>query len=309
MPRSHHDVFILAAPLSLGQKKRGVESAPKRLLQNENFQHWQSKYSSHILVDDIPAVAPKKTFVENYKLAGTAFRNIFEKIWMQAKQQKFCLTLGGDHSVAIGSVGAMLKLHSNLRVFWIDAHGDANTLETSPSGNLHGMPLAVLLGWLKDELPKEFQWLKHFLKPKNVALIGVRALDEKEKTLLDTAGIWYATAEDVKRLGMRKVTALALKHTNAKGFPTHISFDVDGLDPKFAPSTGTPEGKGLSLKECQICVETIAAQTNFVSMDVVEMNPRIKPLGAKTTLDSATQVIVSALAQRMNAHFFEKEAS
>lgn len=184
------------------------------------------------------------------------------------------ITLGGDHSVAIGSISGLLrhfaKKNQELGLIWIDAHADINTPDTSPSGNIHGMPLAVLLGRGHNALTSI---TGKKLRPQNTALIGIRNIDDEEKRILRESGIKFFTMRDIDEKGMFNVMREAIDHAGNGTAGIHASFDIDGIDPRYAPGVSTPVSGGLTLREAHLCLEMIYETKKLVGMDLVELNP------------------------------------
>lgn len=181
------------------------------------------------------------------------------------------LILGGDHSLAAGSLAGILTRRPTARVLWIDAHGDLNTPETTPSGNVHGMPLAVALG----EAPSLFPglgWERLSLAPNQVALVGVRSLDPPERALIRRLGIQVFTISDVDRLGIFEVIQRALDHLHPEPGDLHLSLDLDVVDPTAAPGVGTPVPGGITVREAHLAMEQVAQSGLLGSMEVVEVN-------------------------------------
>jgi arginase len=207
----------------------------------------------------------------------------------------FPLVLGGDHSVALGSVGAMAKAHGVGGVLWVDAHGDVNRPETSPSGNVHGMVLAALLGWANEAFASA-AWPLPAVDPERVALVGVRVLDEGEKELLRSRGVCVYTMSDVDRLGVEHTFTEALERVAGDGF-VHVSLDVDAVDPTVAPGVGTPVQGGLSYREAHLGLELVAESGLLTSLDVVEVNPILDRENATAVL--AVDLVASALGARI----------
>jgi arginase len=210
-------------------------------------------------------------------------------------EESLPLVLGGDHSIALGSIGAMAQAHGPGGVLWVDAHGDVNTPESSPSGNVHGMVLAALLGWAGDGFGSE-AWPLPALDPERVALVGVRILDEGEKELLQRHGVFVLTMSDVDRMGVESAFSQALERTSGPGF-VHVSFDMDSVDPTVAPGVGTPVQGGLSYREAHLALELVAESGLMSSLDVVEVNPILDRENATATL--AVDLVASALGARI----------
>lgn len=188
------------------------------------------------------------------------------------QSKSFPLVLGGDHSIAIGTLAGVTKHYKNLGVIWYDAHGDLNTAETSPSGNIHGMPLAASLGY-GHELLTNLQGISPKVKPEHVVIIGARSLDEGERRLIKELGIKVFTMHEIDRLGMTKVMEETISFFKGKTDGVHLSLDLDGLDPKDAPGVGTPVPGGLSYRESHLAMEMLAEAELITSAEFVEVNP------------------------------------
>jgi arginase len=205
------------------------------------------------------------------------------------------LVLGGDHSIALGTVSGVASYFrekdENIGLLWFDAHGDMNLPDTSPSGNIHGMPLAHLIGRGDDELAS-IGGFKGKIKPENVALIGVRDIDKNERNIIHESGIHIYTMRDIDERGMAGVAKEALEVMNAGTAGFHLSFDVDGLDPSVAPGSGTLVAGGVSFREAHLLLEHCADSGTMVSMEVVELNPVID--NGNETAERVIQLIQSA---------------
>ena len=212
-----------------------------------------------------------------------------------ARDDLFPVVLGGDHSVALGTFAGLREVHGPGGAIWIDAHGDLNSPETSPSGNVHGMVLAAALG-LAGARFREEGWGLPALAPGRVALVGVRALDEGERELLGKLDAKVFTMSDVDRLGVERVLREALAHVAGSGF-VHVSLDMDALDPDVAPGVGTPVRGGLSYREAHLAMELIAESGLASSLDVVEVNPVLDRENETGKL--AVELIASALGARI----------
>ena len=209
----------------------------------------------------------------------------------------FPLVIGGDHSIAVGTIAGVVQhlrpKGEDLGVIWFDAHGDFNTPETSRSGNVHGMPLASCLGYGAPELTELAGFT--MLKPENVALIGIRELDKKERELIKKSGVKVFTMHDIDRDGIAAVVAEALEivTTGTAGF--HMSFDLDGCDPEVAPGVGTPVPGGVSYRESHYLMEAAAKSGKMISMEMTEVDPVIDT-GNKTA-KLTKQLVLSALGK------------
>lgn len=229
----------------------------------------------------------------NYRQAITSVcSSVYDAGRRAVEESAFPLFLGGDHSIAIGTIGGVSH-HSPIGVIWIDAHGDFNTYETSPSGNVHGMPLAVLTGEGEESLVNiGRRGMK--IDPENVVLIGIRDLDLKERGRLKRSGITVYTMRDIDEQGISAITNKALmKFVHMKRI--HISLDMDVMDPVEAPGVGTPVPGGLTYREAHLCMEIIADSGKLSSMDLVEINPILDQ--ANKTARLAVNLTVSALGK------------
>ena len=210
------------------------------------------------------------------------------------------IVLGGDHSVAIGSIAGLAKAYRQLGkrfgVIWVDAHADMNTPDSSPSGNVHGMPLAVNLG---NGAPELCAVAGNFAKldPDHVALVGIRDLDKKEKALVRQSGVHAYTMSDIDRIRMAAVMDEILAHMRGRVDVLHVSFDLDGLDPSLAPGVGTPVGGGLNYREAHLMMEMVAESGMLGSMDIVEDNPVLDV--RNQTAKVAVELVTSGFGKRI----------
>lgn len=208
------------------------------------------------------------------------------------------LVLGGDHSLALGSAAGAAR-ERKLGLIWLDAHGDSNTGDTTPSGNIHGMPMATLLGY-GDERLRTLHGAQHpgpKFDPRNVVLVGIRDLDDGERRLLREADVHVFSMEQIDRIGiceaMEQATELATRGTDG----VWLSFDIDGVDPTFAPGVGTPVPGGLTMREAHLAVELIAETEQLIGMDLVEVNPILDSENKTGAL--AVRLALSAFGKRV----------
>jgi arginase len=207
----------------------------------------------------------------------------------------FPLTIGGDHSLSLGAVRGATR-RRELGVIWIDAHGDFNTPDTSPSGNVHGMPLAALCG-LGDRRLVELGNPPRFINPHNVVVIGARDLDDGERNLLRQSGVNVLAMEQVDRIGMYQAMQEAMRLASAGTDGIYLSLDLDALDPVYAPGVGTPVPGGLTYREAHLACELVAESGNLVAMDLVEVNPVLDE--RNRTAQLAVDLALSALGKRV----------
>ena len=210
----------------------------------------------------------------------------------------FPLILGGDHSLSIGTVSAMARHHrergDSIGVIWVDAHADMNRPETTPSGNIHGMSLAVLMGY-GDERLVELAGEEPALRPENVSVLGARALDEGERTLIRELGVRVFTMSEIDERGVGPCMDEALERANEGTAGFHLSYDLDSLDPQEAPGVGTPVQGGLTYREGHLVCEKAAASGRLLSMEMVELNPVLDD--RNKTAQMAVGLLASALGR------------
>ncbi|MCB0377719.1 MAG: arginase [Bdellovibrionales bacterium] len=252
---------ILGTGICHGQPKPGVEKGYHYL---ELMGLWEKMAKVHPRLKNFgnlqfspnePAKAYNDLFHKTLEIHNSGFRPAL---------------IGGDHSQAFSTISALLNIYPDLKILWVDAHGDMNTPKTSPSGNLHGMPLSGLLGLV----PKEdwgMPWLNQLLRADQVIQLGVRDIDHGEQELMDEYGIEYYSPSQVREKGLNHILDDIVKRW--AGAPCHLSFDIDGLDSSLVPATGTPVGQGLNMDEGLQIIDTVKGHFNFVSFEVVEFNP------------------------------------
>ncbi len=274
------NIHLLGVPMDLGAGRRGVDMGPSAI----RIAGITEKLSAlgHTVTDDgdIQVKAPETQRIKDPRLkylseivrACTLLAAKVEKIM---ESGNFPLVIGGDHSIAIGTIAGISsfcrKKNKSLGVLWVDAHGDMNTAETSPSGNIHGMPLAVSVGLGTLELTSVGGDFRK-VDPKNVVMIAIRDLDEGEKLAIKKSGLDIFTMEDIDKHGMAVVITKALRKLRAVDY-LHVSFDLDAMDPQVAPGVGTPVKGGLDYREAHLIMETLAESKRMTSLEVVEANP------------------------------------
>lgn len=240
----------------------------------------------------------------NPELVGPGARALSDLVEEKLRQGRFPLVLGGDHSVGIGSLAGVLRARPETGVVWVDAHADLNTPSTSESGNLHGMPVGLLLEGAEAEseaLPA-FAWLKGVprLSPESVVYVGLRDVDHAEREAIHSRGIAAYTMHEIDRHGIGAVMEAALGHLLARDphRPLHLSYDIDAVDPVLAPATGTAVRGGLTFREAHFVAEAVALTGNLASADIVELNPSLTPgEGADATVELGLQIITSFMGK------------
>jgi arginase len=208
-----------------------------------------------------------------------------------AKSGATPVVLGGDHSIAMGTIAGLARAGHRVGVIWVDAHGDINTPDTTPSGNVHGMPFAVALGLADDPFPKA---LRGTTDGSAGVLLGIRDIDAGEKANIKRAGVTPITMADIDRIGMAQAMENAIA-VASKGDGIHLSLDMDAIDPDEAPGVGTPVRGGLTYREAQLAMEMLAASGKLRSIEVCEVNPILDRENRTATL--AVELIASALGQ------------
>jgi arginase len=276
-----HKVAIIGAPLDLGANIRGANMGPPAIRIAGLHQGLLALGYSVTDYDDImvPTRESIPTSVQEKKylpLIADLCSQVASRVEKSLSEDQYAILLGGDHSIAIGSISgssAYAKKHGlRLGVIWIDAHADINTPESSPSGNIHGMPLGALLGEGHPELT-EILGPSPKINPQDVVLIGVRNIDEIEKVLVQQSGVVTYTMRHVDEKGIAKIMEEVLSiHLHSCDI-LHVSFDLDGVDPLYAPGVSTPVPGGLSYREAHLALEIIADSNKMCACDFVELNP------------------------------------
>uniref|UniRef100_A0A673LGC8 Arginase n=1 Tax=Sinocyclocheilus rhinocerous TaxID=307959 RepID=A0A673LGC8_9TELE len=306
-------VAILGAPFSKGQKRRGVEHGPKAIRDAGLVERLSNlDYAVHDFGDlTFKHLEKDEHFmhVPFPRTVGRANQLLSGAVSGAVGAGHTCIMLGGDHSLAIGSVEGHAQQCPDLCLIWVDAHADINTPLTSPSGNLHGQSVAFLLKDLQNKMPEVpgFSWMKPFLSARDLVYIGLRDVDPGEHIILKTLGIQYFSMRDIDRMGIQRVMEVTLDHLLArKQRPIHLSFDIDAFDPSLAPATGTPVNGGLTYREGIYVTEEIHNTGLLSVMDVVEVNPTLgaTPEAVEATTSLAVDVIASALGQTREVSYF-----
>ncbi|MFD0049777.1 arginase [Actinomycetes bacterium NPDC127524] len=294
-------VTIIGMPMDLGQMRRGVDMGPSAIryagiverLQNLNL---EVRDNGDIPVGRPEVVIDPDTKMRNLELVADRSSILAEEVYSAIERGEFPLVLGGDHSIAIGTLAGTARHYPNLGVIWYDAHGDLNTAETSPSGNIHGMPLAASLGIGHPSLT-DIGGFAPKIKPENVVIIGARSLDEGEKELIKNKGIKVYTMHEIDRLGMTKVMEETIAYLKERTDSVHLSLDLDGLDPLDAPGVGTPVMGGISYRESHLAMEMLAEENIITSAEFVEVNPILDEKN-KTAM-AAVALIGSLLGEKL----------
>jgi arginase len=300
---SDRTVRIIAVPLDLGASRRGTDVGPSALRIAGLGNALRRMGYDVALEEDIPAPAMETRRSEDKKARyKPQILDVCTRLANRVKEVMdagdFPLVLGGDHSIAMGTVAGTAAhfrdREQSVGLIWFDAHGDMNVPESSPSGNIHGMPLAHLLGKGDEDL-KNILGFSPKVKPENVALIGVRAIDAHERQIIRESGIHAFTMREIDEHGMAAVARRALEVVNDGTAGFHVSFDVDGCDPTVIPGSGTLVPGGVSFREAHLLMEYAADSGRLLSMEIVELNPFLdeRNISAKRTLE----LILSAMGK------------
>jgi arginase len=295
------EVAVIGAPLDLGAGRRGVDMGPSAIRYAGLEQHLAEKVG--LRVRDLGNV---KTPEQEQAASGDEHarflaeileicNEVANRVALAAREGSVPLVLGGDHSVALGSLLGMAQAHGPGGVVWIDAHGDVNTPQTSPSGNVHGMALAAALGLGGPGFERD-GWTLPAVDAGRVALVGVRSLDDGERELLGRLDAKVFTMSEVDRIGVEPCMREALAHAAGAAF-LHVSLDMDAVDPDQAPGVGTPVRGGLSYREAHLAMEVVAESGLADSLDVVEVNPILDRENQTGRL--AVELVASALGARI----------
>ncbi len=298
---AEREVAVIGAPLDLGAGRRGVDMGPSAI----RYAGLESLLTEKLGVrvsDSGNVISP---VVETTSMGDEHARYLDQILDLCDRLSKLVadaagrgalpLVLGGDHSVALGSLVGMAKVRGAGGVVWIDAHGDLNTPATSPTGNVHGMVLAAALALAGDGFSRD-GWPLPAVEHGKLALVGVRSLDVGERALLGSLDAKVFTMSEVDRIGIEPCMREAIAHAGGAAF-LHLSLDMDVVDPDYAPGVGTPVRGGLSYREAHLAMETVAESGLIDSMDVVEVNPILDRENATGQL--AVELVASALGARI----------
>jgi arginase len=292
-------VSIIGAPLDLGQMRRGVDMGPSAIRYAGLDERLTSIWLAVSDLGNVRTPEPESLSVADERARFLpeildACADLAALVAAAVREGSRPLVLGGDHSVAIGTLAGLAAAAGQPGgVIWIDAHGDLNTPESSPTGNVHGMPLAAALGTAGDRFTHPRLTLPA-VDPKRLVLLGIRSLDPSERAFLHEAGIRVFTMSDIDRIGIERAMREALDRVAGPGF-VHVSLDLDALDPEVAPGVGTPVRGGLTYREAHLACELIAESGVVGSLEVVEANPILDR--ANVTALTAVELIASALGQ------------
>lgn len=300
---SNRTVRIIGVPLDLGASRRGTDVGPSALRIAGLGNALRRMGYTVAREEDIPAPAMETGTPEDIEARFKpqileVCTNLAERVVTILENGDFPLVLGGDHSIAMGTFAGTASYYrkqgKSVGLLWFDAHGDMNVPGSSPSGNIHGMPLAHLLGRGDEDL-KNIQGFSPKVKPENVALIGIRDIDAVERRNINESGIHAFTMREIDEHGMAEVSRRALEIVNNGTAGFHISFDVDGCDPTVIPGSGTLVPGGVSFREAHLLMEYCADNGNLLSMEIAELNPFLDE--GNISAERAMQLLLSAMGK------------
>jgi arginase len=303
MRQSH--IAIIGAPLDLGQGRRGVDMGPSALrVANLNRRLASLGYVvedlGNVQVEQAESLAEGDPRAKYLPQIAAACDRLATAVGETLARGGVPLVVGGDHSVAIGSVSGVSRYFrerkKEIGLIWLDAHADMNTPESSPSGNVHGMPLACLVGMGPPEL-RDLAGFRPKIAPGHAVIVGLRNVDRTEKPQVRESGVHAFTMRDIDERGLGAVMeeAIRLATEGTAGF--HLSLDMDFVDPADAPGVGTPVRGGVTYREAHLAMETICDSGGMVSLEVVEVNPAIDEVNR--TADLAVELLMSGLGKRI----------
>jgi arginase len=294
-------VAVIGAALDLGQDRRGVDMGPSAIRYGGLKSRLEElgyavRDRGNLVAGDMAALeegdARAKYLAEILRYG----HELADAVADAVARGEFPLVLGGDHSLAVGVLGGLARAHGRPgAMLWIDAHGDMNTPETTPSGNVHGMPVAAALGYA-DGWFRDHAWPLPMVEAPRTALLGIRSLDPGERDLLARSDVRVVTMSEIDRVGMEAAVDAALDRLRAAPW-VHVSLDMDAIDPLHAPGVGTPVPGGITYREAHLAMEMLHESRLMGSMQVVEINPILDHGNASA--DLAVELVCSALGKRI----------
>jgi arginase len=298
-------IAVIGAPLDLGAGRRGVDMGPSAVrVANLNGRLAELGYDVEdfgnvpvVQRESHPEGDAQAKYLPQITETCTRLAEMVEKTFLDGK---FPLVLGGDHSIAVGTVSGISHFFRSrgekIGLIWVDAHADMNTPSSSPSGNVHGMPLACCIGIGPEPLTHIFGYAPK-VEPANVALVGIRSVDGTERKTVQGTGVHVFTMRDIDERGLRAVMQEAIGIASAGTAGFHVSLDMDAIDPDEAPGVGTPVKGGITYREAHLAMEILSDSAGMTSMEVVEVNPVIDE--ANRTGNLAVELVMSAMGKRI----------
>lgn len=292
-------VRIIGVPMDLGAGRRGVDMGPSAIRAANLHARiadlgYKVQDGGNVFTPEPEERRPKDSKLKYVDEVLAACRDLADRVEKSRRDNATPIILGGDHSIAIGTQAGLHRIGKRRGMIWFDAHADFNTHETSPSGNIHGMPVSAVLGLGHPRLA-DFDQKGPKLDPRNVVLIGLRSVDKEEANVLNDSRVTYYTMRDVDEQGVANIMDEALQRTSKGTEEVHLSFDLDVVDPRWAPGTGTTVEGGLTYRESHLAMEILADSGLLGSLEFVEVNPLLDT--GNTTGQFAAGLICSALGK------------
>jgi arginase len=293
-------VAVIGAALDLGSGRRGVDMGPSAIRYAGLDTRLRQLGFETVDLGNVQTAIAEATAEGDQRLRYLdpileTCAHVADLVARAAEAGHLPLVLGGDHSVALGTLGGLARVYGAGGVLWLDAHADLNAPETTPSGNVHGMALAAALGIAGPAFSRG-SWPLPAVQPERAALVGIRSVDPGERDLLHRLDARIFTMSDIDRMGVQPVLTEALAHVAGPNF-VHVSLDMDVVDPEVAPGVGTPVRGGLSYREAHLAMELVADSGLLGSLEVVEVNPVLDR--QNQTAEMAVELIASALGARI----------
>ncbi len=304
-PDGARRIRVIGVPLDLGQSRRGVDMGPSAMrvaglearLEAIGHKVEDAGNVAVAIAEQKKEGDPRAKYLKEITATCTKHAELVVKT---LEGGKIPLSLGGDHSIAVGTVSGIAEFYRRQNqktgLIWIDAHSDINTPESSPSGNVHGMPLAAIMALGPADLANIFQFAPK-VSPENCVLVGIRDIDDREKENVRRAGIEVFTMRDIDERGMRAVMEEALRMAGRGTAGYHVSLDMDWIDPEDAPGVGTPVRGGATYREAHLAMEIIADHGRMLSLEIVEVNPVIDE--HNRTAELAVELALSAFGKKI----------
>ncbi|SOC24696.1 arginase [Ureibacillus xyleni] len=298
----NNKISIIGVPSDYGQHRRGVDMGPSAIRYADVVERleglgYEVLDEGDILLKHDKVKKPQNTQLKNLDEVIEVSTQLSDKVQDVMAKGRFPLILGGDHSIAIGTLTGLGTKYKNLGVIWYDAHADLNTPETSPSGNIHGMPLAISCG-LGDERLVNIGGYGPKVKPENIIIIGARSVDPGERELIKKHGIKVYSMHEIDRMGMTKVIEESIEYFKMRQIDgVHLSLDLDGIDPLYTPGVGTPVPGGITYRESHLAMEMLEEAGFITSAEFVEVNPILDE--RNKTAEVAVALMGSLLGEKL----------
>ncbi|MFT7463220.1 MAG: arginase [Pseudohongiellaceae bacterium] len=304
------EIKFLGVPMDLGAGRRGVDMGPSAVRLAGIAAKVRELGHGFEDLGDVPVPLPERRDpgqgAKYLREIVRTCRRLAPRVEHILDDGHFPMVVGGDHSMAIGTITGVAshfrKRGEKVGLIWIDAHADMNTAESSPSGNVHGMPLSAILGHGHPELVG-LGGFEGKIAPENTVLIGIRSVDNDERELVIKTGVHYYEMMKIDKKGMAQVIAEAVEYASAGTAGIHVSLDADGIDPEFAPGVGTPVPGGINLREAHLLLEVVADSGKMCSLEVAEVNPILDTVN--TTADLMCELVCSALGKKVMGPLLE----